>query len=92
MRRVYLRDRENIVKRQLIHIGAFNLSLIFRQTLGADTPRQLHNSLIFDTFGFSWKLKVTSAVSRSSSHFQKRRTGVLRQYRLPICRPRTVAG
>ena len=43
MRRVYLRGRENILKRQLIHVGAFNLSLIFRLKLGAGTPRELHN-------------------------------------------------
>src|SRR3954449_4074413 len=43
MRRVHLRGRENVFKRQLIHVGAFNLSLIFRTTLGAGTPRQLRN-------------------------------------------------
>jgi transposase len=43
MRRVFLRGRENVLKRQLIHVGAFNLSLIFRQTLGAGTPRELRN-------------------------------------------------
>src|SRR5450432_763939 len=31
MRRVYLRGQENILKRVLIHVGTFNLSLIFRQ-------------------------------------------------------------
>jgi hypothetical protein len=31
MRRLYLRGRENVWKRQLIHIGAFNLTLVFRQ-------------------------------------------------------------
>jgi transposase len=43
MRRVYLRGRENVLKRQLIHVGAFNLSLIFRLKLGAGTPRELRN-------------------------------------------------
>ena len=43
MRRTHLRGRENILKRQLIHVCAFNLSLIFRQTLGAGTPRELKN-------------------------------------------------
>jgi transposase len=43
MRRVHLRGRENVLKRQLIHVSAFNLSLIFRTTLGAGTPRQLRN-------------------------------------------------
>jgi transposase len=43
MRRTHLRGRENILKRQLIHVCAFNLSLIFRQLLGAGTPRGLKN-------------------------------------------------
>ena len=43
MRRTHLRGRENILKRQLIHVCAFNLSLIFRQLLGAGTPRGLNN-------------------------------------------------
>jgi transposase len=42
MRRTHLRGRENILKRQLIHVCAFNLSLIFRQILGAGTPRELN--------------------------------------------------
>ena len=43
MRRTYLRGHKNILKRQLIHIGAFNLSLILRQLLGAGTPREWKN-------------------------------------------------
>ena len=43
MRRLHLRGRENVLKRQLIHVGAFNLSLILRRSLGAGTPRELHN-------------------------------------------------
>src|SRR3954449_7001204 len=43
MRRVHTRGLEDVLKRQLIHVGAFNLSLIFRTTLGAGTPRQLRN-------------------------------------------------
>ena len=43
MRRCYLRGRENILKRQLVHVGAFNLSLILRGLLGAGTPRELKN-------------------------------------------------
>jgi transposase len=40
MRRTHLRGHENILKRQLVHVGAFNLSLILRRVLGAGTPRQ----------------------------------------------------
>lgn len=43
MRRTHLRKHQNILKRQLIHVGAFNLSLILRQLLGAGTPRELRN-------------------------------------------------
>jgi transposase len=43
MRRCHLRGRDNILKRQLVHVGAFNLSLILRQLLGAGTPRELKN-------------------------------------------------
>src|SRR5271156_611962 len=45
MRRCHLRGRENILKRQLVHVGAFNLSLILRKLLGAGTPRELRNRL-----------------------------------------------
>jgi transposase len=43
LRRCYLRGRENILKRQLVHVGAFNLSLILRKLLGAGTPREMKN-------------------------------------------------
>src|SRR6201998_4377733 len=43
IRRCHLRGRQNILKRQLIHEGAFNLSLILRKLLGAGTPRELKN-------------------------------------------------
>lgn len=35
------RGHPNILKRLLIHVGAFNLSLVLRQKLGAGTPRGL---------------------------------------------------
>ena len=43
MRRTYLRGHHNILKRQLIHVGGFNLSLVMRKMLGAGTPRELRN-------------------------------------------------
>jgi hypothetical protein len=39
--RCTLRGNKNILKRLLTHVGAFNLSLILRKTLGAGTPREL---------------------------------------------------
>ena len=41
LRRVHLRGRDNILKRVLIHVGGFNLSLVMRQWLGKGTPRGL---------------------------------------------------
>lgn len=41
MRRVYLRGGENVLKRVLVHVGGFNLSLIMRQVFGKGTPRGL---------------------------------------------------
>ena len=45
LRRCHLRGRDNILKQQLVHVGAFNLSLILRQMLGAGTPRELRNRI-----------------------------------------------
>jgi hypothetical protein len=41
MRRCHLCRQENNPKRQLIHVGVFNLSLILPKLLGAGTPREL---------------------------------------------------
>ena len=41
MLRTHLRGRGNILKRVLIHSGAFNLGLIMRKVVGAGTPRGL---------------------------------------------------
>jgi len=41
MRRVHLRGHANILKRLLIHSGAFNLGLLMRQLIGVGTPRRI---------------------------------------------------
>jgi len=43
MRRCTLHGRNNILKRQLIHVGAFNISLVLRKMLGSGKPRELNN-------------------------------------------------
>jgi len=57
LRRTHLRGRPKILKRQLIHLGAFNLSLILRQLLGAGTPRELRNR-IRGLFLLLWALRM----------------------------------
>jgi transposase len=42
-RRVHLRGRENILKRLLIHVAGFNLSLVLRLMIGKGTPRGLQD-------------------------------------------------
>ncbi|MDA1094429.1 MAG: transposase [Acidobacteria bacterium] len=41
MRRTHLRGHTNILKRLLIHAGAFNLGLVMRHLIGIGTPRGL---------------------------------------------------
>src|SRR3954466_5311368 len=62
MRRVYLRGRENILKRQLIHVCAFNLSLIFRLLVGAGTPRELRNRGAALISAFMWLQAALNAL------------------------------
>lgn len=44
MRRTHLRGHDNIIKRLLIHAGAFNLGLVMRTLMGKGTPRGLQGS------------------------------------------------
>ena len=41
MRRAWLRGRENLCKRYLVHVAGYNLGLIMRLLVGAGTPRGL---------------------------------------------------
>jgi transposase len=53
MRRTHLRGHANILKRLLIHVAAFDLSLILRKLFGNGTPREMANaaqSIIFGVF------------------------------------------
>lgn len=45
MRRTHLRGHENILKRLLIHVAGFNLSLILRKLIGFGTARSLQDGL-----------------------------------------------
>ena len=39
-RRTWLRGRENVHKRYLLHVAGHNLSLLMRQLIGAGTPKE----------------------------------------------------
>ena len=51
MRRAWLRGRENLHKRYLIHVAGYNLGLIMRLLTGAGTPRELHAPASVSLFG-----------------------------------------
>ena len=91
MRRCHLRGQENIWKRQLIHVGAFNLSLILRQLLGAGTPREWKNRFgrlvltlyVLFTCRINQKRLCRSRISASvAKRFVRSRT----RLRRPTCR------
>jgi transposase len=95
MRRVHLRGRENVWKRQLIHVGAFNLSLIFRQKLGAGTPRELANRssrLIFVILCFRIPFPRASASPQNSPGVFKPCVHSIASFSPPICRRRISEG
>ena len=46
MRRTHLRGHANILKRLLVHAGAFNLGLLMRKAFGRGTPRGLQGRLV----------------------------------------------
>ena len=40
MRRTWLRGRENVHKRYLVHVAGYNLGILMRALFGCGTPRQ----------------------------------------------------
>jgi transposase len=88
MRRTHLRGHQNILKRLLIHVGAFNLSLIFRRLLGSGTPREWknrHSSLLFALlllFRRYTTPKSRTTISFSWPHLRRPRNQRYLRYRL----------
>ncbi len=74
MRRTHLRKHNNILKRQLIHIAGFNLSLIFRRLLGAGTPREWNN------LSRMLLLFLTGLFTRRTHHHQPCRSAMRQSY------------
>ena len=75
MRRTHLRGHANILKRLLIHTGAFNLGLLMRTLMGVGTPRGLQGQLaavltlvitVWTHVADRWRLVDTPSVDRSS--------------------------
>ena len=50
MRRTWLRGRENVHKRYLVHVAGHNLGILMRLLIGAGTPRQAAARAFADLF------------------------------------------
>jgi transposase len=73
MRRTHLRHHDNIIKRLLIHAGAFNLSLVMRKITGRGTPRGFQgrpNALTLLIQMLFWFLTDPAQLRRSQSTTQ----------------------
>jgi hypothetical protein len=88
MRRTHLRRHDNIIKRLLIHAGAFNLGLVMRKLLGNGTPRGFQgrlNALLYVTQLLRRVLFIVTTGQRPRSELQ---TATLHQsvtsHRLPL--------
>jgi len=95
MRRIHLRGHPNILKRQLIHVGAFNLSLIFRSIIGAGTPRELKNHLALLVFVLERLINsLRNANGSSTAPVSPRRTPQLPHHHphLSHCHPSKKTG
>ena len=62
MRRTHLRRHDNIIKRLLIHAGAFNLGLVMRKKSGCGTPRGFQGRLNAFLFFIQlpWRVSVNA--------------------------------
>ena len=67
MRRVHLRGRINVLKRMLLQVGGFNLSLVMRKLIGRGTPRGLQGlfSGVFSSLVMLWA--IVSSVWRHAA-------------------------
>ena len=61
MRRTHLRGHENILKRLLFHVCAFNLSLILRKLTGCGTPKELAEWLKTLIFAIATVIRISGA-------------------------------
>jgi hypothetical protein len=62
LRRVHVRGHENVLKRLLVHAGAFNLGLWMRTLFGVGTPRSLQGRVaalraMLTCCGRSWTIR-----------------------------------
>jgi len=88
MRRTHLRRHDNIIKRLLIHAGAFNLGLVMRKLLGNGTPRGFQGRLQALLYVIQMLCRVLTIALTEQRSRPEHQTVTLRQsvspYRLPL--------
>lgn len=89
-RRVYLRGRENVRKRLLIHVGALNLSFVMRKLWGKGTPRGWQGYLADAVLAFLrfWMTILAQAEERIASP-ARRYPSRQRKLQLSFCSSRS---
>lgn len=88
MRRTHLRCHDNIIKRLLIHAGAFNLGLVMRKLLGNGTPRGFQGRLKALLYVIHLLVRVMPSAITGQQPRSELRTVTLRPgvtpYRVPL--------
>jgi transposase len=88
MRRLYLRGRDNILKRLVIQGAGFNLGLIMRTRYGIGTPRGLQglslSRLPVRRFARMLLGRVSGATQRLISRYQSTRLRLIRAFHRPL--------
>ena len=62
MRRAWLRGRDNVQKRYLIHVAGFNLGILMRALFGCGTPREAANASSALLFVFQTDIALAVAI------------------------------
>lgn len=74
MRRLHLRQRENILKRLLVHVSGFNLSLVLRKLLGVGTPRGMRGVFASLFWLYKFITELLPTIRSVLRHQDSRRT------------------
>jgi transposase len=74
MRCTHLRHHNNIAKRLLVHVGAFNLGLVMRKLIGIGKPRRLQGlfASIFASMLSAWSVLAAIWIERAAWRIEKR--------------------
>jgi hypothetical protein len=67
MRRTWLRGRENVHKRYLVHVADHNLGIFMRLLIGAGTPREAAPALTYLLFVYTKQTVVLILLSRPTT-------------------------